>query len=135
MKTIQKLELFAGVATLIATIAFIYFVDIPLSKKIAVQNNDSTGYHWIQPCLLLILPSLLIVISSYAHAFKESKIGFIVVVILSGTLSFLYAIGFLVGSAFEGQILIGISPGLFAFATLTFAIINIVWSFSERDRL
>lgn len=124
MRTIQKLELFAGIATFVAMIMFIYFVDVPLSRKIAEQYNDLSGYHWMQTFLLLILPSLVVAISSYAHALKNNKVALSLILLIGGILSFLYGIGFLTGAAFEGHILIGVSPGLFAFATIVFALIN-----------
>ena len=114
-------------------IIFIYFVDISLSKKIAEQYNDLSGYHWIQTCLLLIFPSLLIAISSYVHALRNNKIAFGLILLIGGILPFLYSIGFLVGTAFEGHILIGISPGLFAFVTIVFSFINNVLFSAKRN--
>ena len=126
IQLIQGLELGAGIACVIAVLMFIYFVDIPQSKGIAKLYNDSSGYHWITAFLFFILPSLLIAVSSYFHAIKRNNIGLAVIIILGGILSFLNAIGFLIGSAFEGHVWIGISPGFFAFMTIVFALINTV---------
>lgn len=135
MKTVQKLELLAGFATFASTLIFIYFVDMPQSRKIADLYNDSNGYNWAKAILSLILPSLLIAISSLIHITKNSKTALGVIIILGGIMSFLYAIGFLIGSAFEGHILIGTSPGLFAFATIILALINTILVYTKREKI
>ncbi len=75
MRTIQKLEFISGIFTLIATVIYIIYIYMPFMKKVAVSNSDSDIYHWYSAFFILILPSFLIGVSSYFHAFKQSYIG------------------------------------------------------------
>jgi uncharacterized membrane protein YfcA len=132
MKTVQKLEVIAGCGSLVAVLMFIYFVDITLSQKIAEARRELPVYDWKSALLFLILPALLIAVSSYFHAYKHSTISLIVILLLGGVITFLYAVGFLIGSDFQGNIVIGILPGLMTFFTIVLAVINNLW-FSKAD--
>jgi uncharacterized Tic20 family protein len=128
METDQKLEFLAGVATFLSSFLFIYVIDYPEFKRVAEFNKEPFNYDWTRTFLVLILPTLLIAIGSYFHAFKQSKIGFVTVIISAGFV-FLFnllgnATGVVIGMDFEGNFLVGISPGLFAFTTIAFAIYN-----------
>lgn len=128
MKIAQKLEFMAGIGTFLSAFLFIYIIDYPEFKEIAEFNKEPFNYDWIRAFLVLILPTLLIAISSYFHAFKQSKIGFVIIIILSGIV-FLFnatgnATGIVIGTDFEGNFFTSILPGLFAFITIVFAIYN-----------
>jgi hypothetical protein len=119
MRTIQKLEVISGFATLIATIMYIVYIYMPFMKKMAESNNDSDIYHWSGAFFILILPSFLILVSSYFHAFKQSYIAI------------LHFFSYLLGSAFEGHVLIGVSRGFFAFTTIVLAFFNLILTLSK----
>lgn len=128
MKTLQISEVMAGIATFVCIFLFIYFVDYPSSKGVAELHKESFAYNWTGAFLILILPSFLIAASSYFHAFRRSYISLAVIVILGGALSFLNFLALIIGSAFEGHVVIGILPGLFAFLTIILAVYNAVWA-------
>ncbi len=128
MRIVQKLEVLSGIATFLSAFLFIYIIDYPEFKDIAKFDNEPFKYDWIRAFLILILPTLLIAISSYFHAFRQSKTGFIIIIILAGIVFLFNAVGnatgIMIGTDFEGKFFISILPGLFAFATIVFAIYN-----------
>jgi hypothetical protein len=132
MKTVQKLEVIAGVATLITMLLFIFFEDIPSLTKTVEYSN---GYPWVQAFFVLVFPCLLIAISSYFHALKNSYIGLAVIIILGGIITFLHVVTYLIGSVFESNVLIGRSPGFFAFATIILALYNSIRTYPNEKSL
>jgi hypothetical protein len=131
MRTIQKVEFISGFATLIATVMYIIYIYMPFMEKMAKSNNDSDIYHWSGAFFILILPSLLIVVSSYFHAFRQSYIAFAVIIIVGGVIATLHFLSYLLGSAFEGQVLIGVSRGFFAFTTIILAFFNLILTLNK----
>lgn len=129
MKIIQKseltestaaLEIMGGVATFAA--AFLSFVFVYIPRMERLQELGHPIEKQLLPIFwLLLLPALLIAVSAYFHAIKQSYIGFGVLFICGGFIAFIHAISFLLGDVFEGRILIGILPGIFAALTLFFA--------------
>lgn len=121
MKTVQKLEIIAGVATFLAAIlSFIYIgiPDVKVLEELGYSSSDSFRRYF----LFLLLPALFTVVGAYIHAMKQSIVGFVMLFVCGGLITFLHAIGFLVGTGFGGYLLIGVSPGIFAALTIFFAI-------------
>lgn len=121
MKIIQKLEIFFGVATLLATLLSFYFIALPHIEQLERLGYPRKG-SLLRVFLALILPGFLILVGTYFHAVKQSIIGFIIILVFGGLLTFSHAIGFLVGASFNGHVLLGISPGLFALTTMLLAL-------------
>ena len=127
MKIVQKLEFSAGIATFIATLLYIYFVDLPASKGVAELYHEPFSYNWTRGFLVLIVPSLLVAVSSYFHAFNNNYIGLAVIILLSGLITASHLLSFLLGSAFEGHLLIGNLRAIFAFLTIILAVCNTIY--------
>jgi hypothetical protein len=132
MENLRRLEVVAGIVTFLSTFLFIHYVDYPSFEGVAKLHNEPFDYDWTKALLVLIVPTFLIAISSYFHAFKQSIIGFVIIFILAGAISFLSFLSLLIGSAFEGHPFIGIAPGVFAFTTIVSAICNTFWRDSEK---
>jgi hypothetical protein len=135
MRTIQKLEFISGFTTLVATILYIIYIYMPFMKKMAESNNDSDIYHWSGAFFILIFPSLLIGVSSYFHAFKQSYIAFTIIIIVGSVVTILHFLSYLLGSAFEGHVLIGVLRGFFAFTTIILAFFNLILTLSNSKEL
>lgn len=135
MKVLRTLEFSAGIATFLGALLVIYFISIPESKAIAELYHEPFNYSWTRAFLFLVIPSLLIAISSYFHAFRNNYIGLAVIIILGGAITFLHLIAILSGTAFEGHPLIGTSEGFFAFLTIILALINTMYLSIKYDAL
>lgn len=120
MKTIQKLEVTIGVATFAAALLSFVFVDIPRMEKFE-ELGHPIEKQLLPIFWLLLLPALLTAVGAYFHAIKQSYIGFGVLFICGGLIAFIHGISFLLGDVFEGHILIGVLPGVFAALTLFLA--------------
>lgn len=132
MKIFQKLEMFAGLATLIAASLSIYFIVLPEMERLEelkIANKDMLP----QALLALLLPAFLLTVGVYIHIAKRSIIGFIIVLIFGGLLTLSHAIGFLAGTSFFGHPLLGISTGLFAAITVFFAFCTTLLAASQDD--
>ena len=135
MKFPQKLEAMLGVAFFLSNLAYVYFIYIPSQEGIAKIYNELPDYHWQFMFLWFIVPSVLMIIATYLHASKNSYIALALIVLWGGIISCLTFLAFAIGSAFEGHPWIGISPGIFAFATLVLAIINTTIHLKARKNL
>lgn len=118
-------ELYAGLGTLLATLMYIYLIDIPLAQRVAELHKKTNGYNWSGAFIFLLLPAALVVICSYFHAFKNSKIAFGFLFLIGSFVALTYAVPFLVGVTFDGYVLIGILPALFAMTTKILAVYNL----------
>lgn len=133
MKIVQRLELFAGFATFIAALLSFYFVHLP-----NVQSYDGedalTGGFILRPFLFYFLPSFLTLIGAYIHVAKNSIFGLITILVFAGVVTFLHAVGFLVGSSLNGHPLLGMSPGFFAALTILLALCSTIISATQAEK-
>lgn len=101
MKTVQKLEVFFGLATLITAVIEFYFEGIPQIKRIASLNSDtSVEGEVVRAFLFLLLPATLTFLGAYTHAVRQSKIGFILLLIGGSILVLILGIGLFSGAIF-----------------------------------
>ena len=135
MKTLQRLEVFFGFAYFASILASFYFIQIPLSKRIAEQNQNLNWSLWDNPGILFLIGlNLLIPICSYLHAMKKSYIAFGAILIVGGFFAFMNIFALLIGTTFEGHIWIGISPTIFASATMVLAFTNFILYLNARQQ-
>lgn len=77
MKTVQKLEILASAAILVASAIYICVSILP---NVDLKNKELDSITFLfKVFLLIIFPSLLTAIGSYVHATKQSQVGFIAV--------------------------------------------------------
>ena len=126
MKTVQKLEVFFGAATLLTALLSFYFVHSPLMRHPNSENSSIEGFIF-RPLIFFFLPAFLTCVGSYIHSTKQSISGFVITIIFGSIVTFFHAVGFLIGTSFNGYLLLGISPGVFAFTTVILAFVNTVW--------
>lgn len=121
MKIIQKLEVFAALCTLIAATLSFYFIVVPQMGQL---ENLGTSYKedLLSTFLFLFLPAFLTLVGAYFHVTRCSIVGLILIFIFAGMMAFLHAGSFLIGDAFGGHPLLGVSPGLFALTTMLLAL-------------
>lgn len=121
MRTIQRLELFAGLATLITGLLSCYFIDLPGAK-----GMEELGYSYQETFLraffALILPGFLTLVGAYFHTARQSIVGLILIFVFAGIIAFLHAVGVIIGRVPDRYVLLGVLPGLFAAATICFAL-------------
>lgn len=136
MKIIQRLELFAGFAVFATALLSFYFIHLPQMENLKKLGNSSQEF-LTGNFLFLFLPALLILFGVCAHTIRRSVIGLLIIIVFGGLTVFLHAVGFLVGQTFGGYILLGVSPGLFAAATILLALYSqfIASSPAENDKL
>ena len=119
MKTIQKLEIGFGLATLVATLILLYLF---ASKAISDNHSDIIFESIISVVLLLILPAFLTGIGSIVHVVRQSRGGFITVLLGGTVLSLIFGLNFfsLAIFYFFGWVggVIATTPALFALATV-----------------
>jgi hypothetical protein len=128
MKIIQRLEVGAGVATLIAALLSFFLISIPLSRKIPQNDNG-----WFWSFFFLIFPACLTAIGAYFHAFKRSNLALGAVLFLGSVMVFLHALAFLIGTSFNGYLFIGVSPGILAVITMFFALCTVILSSAQNE--
>lgn len=121
MKTIQRLEIFAGLAVLVTASLSFYFIHLPQMEDLKRLGNPSQEF-LTGNFLLLLLPALLILFGVCAHAIKRSIIGLLIILVFGGLTVFLHAVGFLVGQTFNGHKFLGVLSGLFAMTTVFLAL-------------
>ena len=121
MKTIQKLEIIAGAATLTMALLGFYFVIIPDMEQL-VKPGDSKGSALLGSLLALIIPASLVLIGAYFHALRRSIVGLIFIIFFGGIMTLLDVLGFLLGGTSDGRVLLVILPGICAAITIIFAI-------------
>ncbi len=119
MKNVQKLEMFFGLATFVATIISINYLGLLSHTK---QDNDSI---MIETILFHIIPALLTAISSIAHTFTRSMVAFILLILGSSVLVFFFGLPLITFVTFYyyGWIIgfLVTTPGIFAALTMYFA--------------
>ncbi len=126
MKTVQKLEIAFGIATLFSTTAYYGLVILPLAKFYYQKEYDGELYFsLVGGFLLVVLPGILRGLGAYLWASKKSSLGF-AAIMLGGTITALYFGAYLFTGAvfyYHGRVLglIAASPFLFATLTLVFA--------------
>lgn len=123
MKTIQRLELFAGTATFITALLAFIFVLFPSIKD---DGNVSAELRFFWCIVFFVLPEFLIALGSYVHAVNRSIAGFFIILIFSVPLILVYALSATTSVLFSDEIpfksLLGLSPALFAAATVILAL-------------
>jgi len=126
MKTVQKLEVGAGIITLIATLLFFFFAGFLKIIKESEYFNTTVKEELFWSFLILIIPSLLITFGSYFHASKQSKLGFAALIIGGSILMLYFGVIFFSGGAFYYYGVVGgflsVIPGIFAAMTIILAL-------------
>lgn len=126
MKTIQKLEVCVGIATLLTVLLFIFFAGL---LDIIKKNQDLNGavkeeLFW--SFFILIIPAFLTAFGSYFHASKQSRLGLAGLFIGAGMLLLYFSVIFFSGGAFYyyGKIggFLSVIPGIFAATTIILAL-------------
>ena len=103
MKTIQKLEIYAGLATLITSLIYIYISILP---NIDLRNEEQTATELFSKIFLLIIfPALLTAIGSYTPSVKQSKIGFVALLFGTSFLMLFFGLFFMLAELVEPQAL------------------------------
>ncbi len=125
MKTVQKLEIFAGILTFLLTLPNVYLNYVSFSKWIE-ESRISTQEVLVPNLIFLVSPAFLVAFGTYLHIVKRSMIGFGMIFICGGILTITHLLGSLAGNAFNDYPLLGISPGLFAFITIILAFFNVI---------
>ncbi len=134
MKTIQKLEFVSGVFTFLFALPNIYLTYIFFADWIR-DSKTSIEEVLVGPILFLVTPALLVFIGVVFQTLKQWKIGFVIIFISGGWLTFTHLLGFLLGSVFNGYLLLGILPGLFAFTTIILAFFNLILTLNKSKEL
>ena len=135
MKTVQKLEIFAGLATF--ALALIgSFTNFDLK----VKNADTSIIGFLAGALLMaILPSFLVAVGSYTHAVKQSKLGLILLLTFGSIIvlfyGFSFLVGLLIGSKIDASALTGFLFISLAIATIIFALINVRRLSTQKNNL
>jgi hypothetical protein len=135
MKTVQKLEIGFGLATLVSTLIVFYVTVLPAITDALRDNSWATFRSYVfQSFLLLIFPSFCVGIASTIHAAKGNHWAFLVVLLGGSILSLLFGIYIFSFAIFYFLGWIGgflaSTPGYFALATM-FAALRTKKLFSE----
>ena len=131
MRLLQKIEIGLGIAFFVSLLASVYFVDLPLARSIAEKYNEplKLGVFF----LIFILPPLLVAICSYFHAVRKSYIALVVLLIISGGISFFIATYALISGLFSKHPLIGTLPFFLGIATMFVAVANTIYFLRETE--
>lgn len=132
MKTVQKLEIFAGIATFLLILPNLWLTDNTFQKFIQ-ESRNLTDEVFVSTFIFLILPASLIAIGAYFHATKNSILGIVILIVCGGFFIFGYGVAWLIGSAFNGYRLLGLLPGFFAFITVFLAIYNSITTYRNKS--
>ena len=120
MKTVQKLEIVFGLATLVGTLT--YFC-IMLWLIVGKRGNDDIYRQIFFLAILTIVPGLMVGIGSVAHSIRKSSIGLNAVKV-GGSILILYFglsfLGFAVWTGWLGGFILS-TPGLLAAITMYLA--------------
>lgn len=123
MKTVQKLEILGGLATLVVSSLFYY-------RIVLSYINDDRGEQYYTPILVrvflgILAPALLIAVGSLIHALARNRFGFILTLLGSFVLILFYGMMLLSRASFYyfGWIFgfVAVSPGVLAVLTVFFA--------------
>ena len=108
-----------------STVAFVYFVDMPLAQRIAEQRGLDDWSYWSDGYrLFALLMHSSIPVCAVFHAFKRSYLALCVIVIWCGLVSFFLIVQLLIGVTFEGHPFIAVTVFNLALITLVFALVN-----------
>jgi hypothetical protein len=132
MKTLQRLEIFAGISTFLLILPNVFLTYSSFSEWMA-DGRISAEEILTNALLMGILPSFLLAIGAYLHIAKGSKVGLGMIVVFGGLLFITHLMGYLLGSVFNGHRLLGISPGIFAFSTILLALCNTLLGLKSDD--
>jgi hypothetical protein len=134
MKIFQKLEVLTGISTFLLVFPNIYLTYISFAEWIRISKISSNDI--IIPAFIsLIIPSLLLAVNACWHSTRNSKIGFIILFVCGSFLTITHLLSWLIGSAFNGNRLLGLSPGFFAFVTVVLAIYNSITTYRNNNLL
>jgi hypothetical protein len=126
MKTIQKLEICAGIATVTTVLLFIFFAGLLDIIKKNQDLNEAIKEELFWSVFILIIPAFLTAFGSYFHASKQSRLGLAGLFIGAGVLLLYFSVIFFSGGAFYYYGKIGgflcIIPAVFAALTIYFAL-------------
>ncbi len=128
MKTVQKLELYSSITTMLAVILqlFLFIFYLPGSK------DGSVSVILAYALIFLLFPSLAIFAGTYFHVNNVNSIGFPILMFFGSVFIFFYGgivlLGLLIGSelnkaAITGMI-IWLFPSFFVGCTMILAVIN-----------
>jgi hypothetical protein len=128
MKAIQKLEVGAGLATLLTALPpFFYIINHTLLREDRLTDRSPKEV-LVRAFLLHILPSLMTAFGSYAHAVKKSKLGLIVLFVGGGFFILLYGAVITTGALFYTtsltQVIFGLLLFFFPAGTILFALLS-----------
>ena len=136
MKMLQRLEVLSGCLFCLSMAAYMYFIDAPLEKRVAERTGVLDWNYWDAPFpFILALLSLVILLCSFLHAFKHSYVALGIILVLGGLIILGLFMGLVIGTAFEGHIWLGLSPGIFAFTTIVFAGANAVAYLQHKQNM
>lgn len=125
MKIVQKLEIAAGVATLLSTVPY-FSIDILPHAKFVYDNggpfNAAVGL--LVDSAIILVPSLLTAIGAYVWAVKGSEFGFATVVSAASITAFVDLV--LASMLFYSH---GFMMKLLILAQVTFPILTLVYAF------
>lgn len=105
-KTLQVLEVSAGITTFLLTLPNVYLTYISFSDWIQ-ESRITTEEILIPAVIFLIVPALLVAIGSYFHSIKHKSVGFLILFVCGSFLTVTHTLFALVGSAFNGYPLLG----------------------------
>ncbi len=122
MKTVQKLEVFFGIFTLLAAIMLFYREG--LSTLTDTNININRGELLMRMGLFLFLPAILTAMGAYIHAVKQFTFGLVFLFIGGGFLVASTGLLFLVAfyASDMTTVIIRLLPGFLAATTIVFAI-------------
>ena len=127
MRTIQKLEVVFGCATLIAAIIEFCFESIPSIKKIGELHGETFSVEGlIRSVIFLLLPAIFVCFGSYFHSVRQYRWALTFPIIGGSILTLIFVIGIFSGAAFYFYGLTGtflyLAPYILAMLTLIFAV-------------
>ena len=125
MKTIQKLEVGFGLATLVGTLIFfcVSVLRYTAGEKENYGLDDIYQSIFFEGGLLFIVPGLMIGIGSVVHTVRQSSVGLIAVLLGGTVLVLIFGFSFLGFAVFGGWLRAFTlsTPGLLAAFTMYFA--------------
>ena len=124
MKTVQKLEIVFGLATLVGTLTVFYIVILRfIVWKLEKDEWDEIYRALFFAVIFIIAPGLMVGIGSVAHSIRKSSIGLNAVKV-GGSILILYFglsfLGFAVWTGWLGGFILS-TPGLLAAITMYLA--------------
>ncbi len=118
-----------GIAFFVSKLVSLYMIYLPLERSGAESRNETLDLGWI--FLFFVSPPMLVAISSYFHVVWRSYIALLVLILISGIISFYVAIYALITGLFSVHPLIGTLPMFIGFATMIVAVANTIYFIRE----